>query len=406
MMNRPQEILLSEFTYDLPEENIAKFPLTERDQSRLLIYRKGIISESKFSNLPELIDLQQRLVFNDTRVIHARLKFRKSSGGLIEIFCLEPLQPSEYQTSFASDHGVVWKCLVGNARKWKDGSALIQEIRHNGRDVCFKAEKRLQAGNAFHIQFSWTPVQYTFSEILGIFGETPIPPYLKREAVLSDSETYQTIYSQEEGSVAAPTAGLHFTKELLKKIDARGIERLNLTLHVGAGTFTPVKVGNAANHPMHIEKFQVTASVLKLLARDDKEILSTGTTTCRTLESLYWLGVKILCGSAGGDNLHLEQWEAWDLPQDIPREKALNALYERAAVKPDQLLKASTGIMITPGYRFRMISGLITNFHQPSSTLLMLIAAFIGDEWKAVYKYALEHNFRFLSYGDSSLLLP
>ena len=350
--------------------------------------------------------MQQRLVFNDTRVIHARLKFRKGTGGLIEIFCLEPLQPSEYQTSFASDHGVIWKCLVGNARKWKDGTALIQEIRHNGQDVCFKAEKRLQAGNAFHIQFSWTPAQYTFSEILGIFGETPIPPYLKREAVLSDSETYQTIYSQEEGSVAAPTAGLHFTKELLKKIDARGIERLNLTLHVGAGTFTPVKVGNAADHPMHIEKFQVTARVLELLARDDKEILSTGTTTCRTLESLYWLGVKIMNGSAGGDNLHLEQWEAWDLPQDIPREKALNALYKRAAGEPDQLLKASTGIMITPGYHFRMITGLITNFHQPSSTLLMLIAAFIGDDWKNVYKYALEHDFRFLSYGDSSLLLP
>ncbi len=405
-MKKPDHIALSDFIYDLPDERIARYPLPQRDQSRLLVYRKGEISETVFHGLPAMLDRRHILVFNDTRVIHARLRFRKSSGAAIEIFLLEPVEPSEHQLSFTSRGKTTWRCLVGNARKWNNGESLIMELNTGGEITCFKAENDGRAGDTFRIKFSWTPGERSFSEILEAAGETPIPPYLKRPAEPADAQTYQTIYSLNEGSVAAPTAGLHFTEEVIRKTARRGIDRLYLTLHVGAGTFTPVKNENAAGHPMHTEHFRVSAEVLGRLAGTDREIIATGTTSCRTLESLYWLGVKALKGSAGKDGLHLSQWEAWDLPGDVPVRDALNALYEMAVEKNTATLQASTAIMITPGYSFKMISGLITNFHQPASTLLMLIAAFTGEDWKRIYKYALDHDFRFLSYGDSSLLLP
>ncbi len=404
-MKRPDIIPLEDFTYILPEERIAKFPLSERDHSKLLVYRKGSISETTFNELPGLLCVDQLLVFNDTRVIHARIRFRKSSGARIEVFCLEPLEPPGHQLSFDATGSTKWKCLVGNSRKWKEGEVLECEFFRGEILVVFQAEKGIQVGNAFHINFRWTPSDLTFSEIIDAAGETPIPPYLKREAVPEDSETYQTVYSEREGSVAAPTAGLHFTQELLNTIERKGISRLSLTLHVGAGTFIPVKTENAAEHRMHVEKFIVTKEAIDQLMSHGKEILATGTTSCRTLESLYWLGVKVINGVKGRD-LQLGQWEAWDLPQDVKAGDALRALSELTDKEKEHILQASTGIMITPGYKFRMVTGLITNFHQPSSTLLMLIAAFIGNDWKKVYQYALDHNFRFLSYGDSSLLLP
>ncbi|HYW96049.1 MAG TPA: S-adenosylmethionine:tRNA ribosyltransferase-isomerase [Bacteroidales bacterium] len=405
-MKKPVEIPLSAFTYDLPDVKIARFPLPERDQSRLLLYQKGSISETRFRELPELLSTGQMLVFNNTRVIHARIRFRKKSGAAIEIFCLEPLVPSDHQLSFAARESTQWRCLVGNARKWKHDEILTRELTFNGQKVIFNARKIEQEGQSFRIGFSWSPPDISFSEVLEASGETPIPPYLNREAVPGDAETYQTVYSAHEGSVAAPTAGLHFTERVLSRLDQKGIERVNITLHVGAGTFTPVKTENAAEHKMHIEKFHVSKDMIEKLSEGDKSVIATGTTSCRTLESLYWLGVKQLTTGSIREPVHLGQWEAWDLPGDIPAHEALQALSQRAGREDNGFLHASTGIMITPGYRFRMVDGLITNFHQPSSTLLMLIAAFIGDDWKKVYRYALENDFRFLSYGDSSFLLP
>lgn len=405
-MKKPAQIPLSEFTYDLPEGKIARFPLPERDLSRLLLYQKGSIRETKFRELPEILSSRQLLVFNNTRVIHARIRFRKKSGAAIEIFCLEPLVPSDHQLSFAASESTQWRCLVGNAKKWKHDEILTRELMFNGQKVMFNARKIEQEDHSFRIGFNWSPPDLSFSEVLEASGETPIPPYLNREAVPEDSETYQTVYSAHEGSVAAPTAGLHFTDDVLSRLDQKGIERVNLTLHVGAGTFTPVKTENAAEHKMHVEKFHVSKDVIERLSEGDKSVVATGTTSCRTLESLYWMGVKLLTAGTVREPLHLGQWEAWDLAGDIPVREALQALSRKAGLEDNGFLHASTGIMITPGYRFRIVDGLITNFHQPSSTLLMLIAAFIGDDWKNVYRYALENDFRFLSYGDSSLLLP
>jgi S-adenosylmethionine:tRNA ribosyltransferase-isomerase len=405
-MKKPDQISLSNYNYNLPEEKIAVFPLKERDKSRLLIYRNEKISEKSFIDIPEFFDNSYRLVFNDTKVIHARLKFKKKTGAAIEVFCLEPSNPSEHQLSLSAGSPVEWKCLVGNLKKWNSG-LLEKDIIKGNDHVKLYAEKIHKENNTAIIRFSWNDPGISFSEILEASGETPIPPYLNREAVAEDSESYQTVYSEIEGSVAAPTAGLHFTKRVLEKFEQRDIELLKLTLHVSAGTFTPVKDENAVLHKMHREVFIISLKFLESLIRNEKKIICVGTTSCRSLESLYWMGVKINACEQGEKIFHTGQWEVYDLPQNISRIDALETLIGYMRINKISVIEASTEIMISPGYDFRMTDVLITNFHQPCSTLLMLIAAFTGEEnWRNIYDYALSNNFRFLSYGDSSVLFP
>lgn len=404
-MGKPLQISLKEFTYPLSQEKIAQFPLNERDMSKLLLYKKGTISENIFRRLPDFLSSNTLIVFNDTKVIHARLKFHKATGSSIEIFCLQPYDPVDYQQSFTKTREVKWKCLVGNAKKWKD-ETLKLELEKDGISFSLFAEKINRDKEAFIIRFFWEPSYLSFSEIIELAGETPIPPYLNREAEPSDSSQYQTVYSRLEGSVAAPTAGLHFTEKVINDLHKKKIQQTSLTLHVGAGTFTPVKSENAVDHQMHIETFRINEESLRQILQHCDNITAVGTTSCRTLESLYWLGVKSMNRNLSENDFHISQWEAYDLPQDISVEKAFGSLISLIKSLNIREITASTGIMITPGYAFRIINALITNFHQPSSTLLMLIAAFIGENWKKVYEYALDNDFRFLSYGDSSLLIP
>ncbi len=405
-MKRPENIELNEFEYHLPDSFIARFPLNKRDNSRLLIYKDQAITEKKFSTLPELFDASYNLIFNETRVIHARLKFKKKTGADIEIFCLEPVNPSDYFLSFSSQSVVEWKCLIGNNKKWKEGY-LEKVISYEGKSYFFRAEKSGIIEGCQIVSFSWDPEDLCFGEILEIAGETPIPPYLKREAAPSDSETYQTIYSKHEGSVAAPTAGFHFTSSVLDGLKKKNTGISFLTLHVGAGTFVPVKDSNAVLHRMHREKIIVSRVLLESLRLNKRRTVAVGTTSCRSLESLYWLGVKSLSCDKAETQLHLSQWEAYDLPQDISVKNSIEGILRFLDNRKLENLEASTEIMISPGYDFKMTDVLITNFHQPSSTLLMLVSAFIGDSArKMVYSYALENKFRFLSYGDSSVLFP
>jgi len=404
-MKRPEQILLKDYIYSLPWDRIAKYPLDTRDLSKLLFYNGGRINHYSFRKIAEFLDPANLLVYNNTRVIHARLKFFKPSGSGIEIFCLQPVSPAEHTESFAKKSSVIWKCLVGNAKKWKNDS-LYLKIPAAGKQFVLKAEKTGRDGNTFHIRFSWDPDRYSFSEIIEEAGKTPIPPYLNREAEESDKVNYQTVYSHHEGSVAAPTAGLHFTNELLKELTTRGIDQKEITLHVGAGTFTPVKTANAVEHQMHIEAFSVSGKLIESIIAKEGNITAVGTTSCRSLESLYWIGVKIINNSIQPNKISLDQWEAYDLPENYSYKESMNAILEYMKKKELEELHAQTGIMITPGYEFKMIKSLITNFHQPSSTLLMLIASFVGKDWKKIYQYALDHDFRFLSYGDSSLLMP
>lgn len=405
-MKRPENIELNEFEYHLPDSFIAKFPLKKRDSSRLLIYKDHAITEKSFSFLPELFDTSFNLIFNETKVIHARLKFKKKTGAEIEILCLEPVNPTDYSLSFSSQTAVEWKCLIGNNKKWKEG-CLEKTILYRGKTYLLQAERCGNIEKCQIIRFSWNPDNLCFSEILEISGETPIPPYLNREVAPTDSETYQTVYSRHEGSVAAPTAGLHFTNEVLTALKKKGIGFLNLILHIGAGTFVPVKENNAVFHRMHKENIIVSRELLKSLRLNDKQRVAVGTTSCRSLESLYWLGVKSLTSHEPVSKIHLSQWEAYELPQEIPVKDSLDGLLKILDDRNLENFEASTEIMISPGYEFKMTDVLITNFHQPSSTLLMLVSAFIGDDArKRVYSYALENNFRFLSYGDSSILFP
>lgn len=394
-MNRPEYIDLSQFSYELDENRIAKYPLEERDASRLLYYRDHKIKDFIFRDLPTVLRGKPLLVFNETKVIHARLKFRKPTGAEIEIFCLNPVDPPEYQTSFEAKKSVLWECLIGNAKKWSSDELSIEK---KGQAIL----SIRRTGKKNQIQFIWEPAELSFSEVLEFFGSTPIPPYLDRDPEESDRIRYQTVYSREEGSVAAPTAGLHFTDKVLNELREKGIPRCFLTLHVGAGTFTPVKSLNAADHEMHIEHISITRENLKNIIEHNDLIIPVGTTSCRTLESLFWLGVKRL--NEGSLTRHLSQWEAWSLPGSFSRSQALNAIYEDMCAQQLERFDASTGIMITPGYKFRMTDALITNFHQPSSTLLMLIAALTGEEWKRIYAHALDNGYRFLSYGDGSIV--
>jgi len=400
-----REVLIDEFDYDLPEERIAQNPVYERDNSKLLISKPGSISEDVFKNIDEYIPENSLLVFNNTRVIRARLLFRKSTGAIIEVLCLEPLSPSDYQVSFGSTSAVEWKCIVGNLKKWKEGviSApfIIGDENHN-----LRAERISAEGDAWRIKLSWDASGYSFGEVLEAIGHTPLPPYINREDTETDRIRYQTIYSSIKGSVAAPTAGLHFTAEVLEKLSLRGIKTTEVTLHVGAGTFQPVKSANIADHQMHCEHFTLDLKTIEMLAGYEGRIIPVGTTSVRTLESLYWIGVKMLLNPIiSNESFSISQWESYEHVQPVTVTQSLQAIINYMREENKTYINGSTSIIIIPGYKFRMTNGLITNFHQPRSTLLLLISAFTGEKWKEIYRFAIENEFRFLSYGDSSILL-
>lgn len=400
-MNIPH-IDTAEWDYELPDERIARYPLPERDQSKLLVYRNGEIKTSQFQRVGQYLPNSSMLVFNNTKVIRARLKFKKETGAQIEIFCLEPIAPAEVQEAFVQTSCTTWKCIVGNSKKWKDGCLKLNVATSKG-SVELRATRCASSDNTSQILFSWANEDVSFAELIENAGVTPIPPYLCRETEEIDTTRYQTVYSLHKGSVAAPTAGLHFTKELMQTVRAQGHELVNVTLHVGAGTFKPVQTTDTANHVMHTEHIVVSLSAIEAIAQTKNDIIAVGTTSVRTLESLYWMGVKLVSGQQLGDELG--QWEAYNLPQDVSRQAAYSALAVYLKGNNLEELHSATQIMIVPGYKFRVISGLITNFHQPHSTLLLLIGALVGQEWKRIYRYALDNDYRFLSYGDSSLLM-
>lgn len=409
-----EPLLIETYNYDLSDERIAKYPLAERDSSKLLVYKNGEISESVFSNISEILPDNCLLVCNNTRVIHARIVFHKSTGARIEVFCLEPIGPSDYVLSLSSTTGCEWICLVGNLKKWKEGK-LTQPVEMGGETVLFSAEKISTEGNTHRIRFSWDNDRVAFSEILECIGELPIPPYLNRDTEESDEETYQTVYSRIEGSVAAPTAGLHFTDAVFASLKKKNIKVEELTLHVGAGTFQPVKTDDVSEHVMHTETIIVPLKTIKHIRKKSGNIIAVGTTSVRTLESLYYVGSSLslrdfpLKGENGAQEpvvLKVGQWEPYTLPENpISANEALQNIIDYLEENGLDTLHAETQILIKPGFQFRIINGMITNFHQPKSTLLLLVSAFVGDNWKNIYNFALENNFRFLSYGDSSVLM-
>jgi S-adenosylmethionine:tRNA ribosyltransferase-isomerase len=399
-----EHIHLSEFNYFLPDDRIALFPANVRDQSRLLIRdSNGNIKDEIFSSLPDHLPPNSRMVFNNSKVIPARLLFTKDTGSHIEIFCLRPVNPGDYSLSLSSTHSCIWECMIGNIRKFKSGTVEMPVVK-DGEKIILKAHKISASDNYALIRFEWDDPMLSFAGILQLAGQTPLPPYIKRPPVDDDKLRYQTVYSSQEGSVAAPTAGLHFTPEVLGRLRAKNIVCDEVTLHVGAGTFQPVKTELIRDHQMHAEYYEVTHQFVDMISNNLGEVICVGTTSVRTLESLYWTGVKLLTTCQKPEIPELEQWEAYFLPQDISIRDSFQALKKWVGNKHGGRGYASTSLMIVPGYRFRMTKALITNFHQPGSTLLMLIAAFIGDTWKETYQYALDKGFRFLSYGDSSLL--
>lgn len=414
-----KHIQIRDFDYPLPDERIAKFPLPERDSSKLLVYEKGHISETTFRSLPSLLPEGALMVFNNTRVIQARLHFKKESGALIEIFLLEPAEPAEYQENFARRGSCSWYCLVGNLKKWKEGALKKQLIIDNGQ-LTIMATRRGVHGTSQLIEFEWWTDNgqedslrgaggVSFAEVIDAIGELPIPPYLNRKTQESDKTTYQTVYSKIKGSVAAPTAGLHFTKRVLADIDARGIEREEVTLHVGAGTFRPVKSEDIGGHDMHTEHIAVHRRTIERLLAHNGEAIAVGTTSVRTLESLYYMGMlahKSLSLNEVGGSLHVPQWMPYEYDNALSTTEALDSLLRYMDEQGEVVLHSSTQIIIAPGYQYHIVRRMITNFHQPQSTLLLLVSAFIGDDWHNVYDYALANDFRFLSYGDSSLLIP
>lgn len=404
-MQHPSTLKIEDYTYDLPDEKIAKYPLEVRDASKLLVYKGGNISEDVYAHLPDYIPSNALLVFNQTKVVHARLLFKKPTGGVIEVFCLEPHeQYGDIQTAMQQKQKVLWKCMVGGAGKWKHGMVLT--ITHQAPDITLSARIVERTTGAFVIEMTWdTPV--SFAEILHYMGKVPLPPYLHREAEISDEGRYQTIFAKEEGSVAAPTAALHFTDTLMQALKERGVETDFVTLHVGAGTFKPVKAEKMQDHEMHAEWIDVDRTTIEnILQHLNTGIIAVGTTSLRTLESLYWIGLKILKGIAPGhDSIAVTQWEPYDTPETVTAPDALQAILTWLQQNGQDRLVTRTQILIAPSYEFRIIKGLITNFHQPQSTLLLLVAALIGADWRTVYNYALQHDFRFLSYGDGCLLL-
>jgi S-adenosylmethionine:tRNA ribosyltransferase-isomerase len=394
-----KQINISDYNYELPDERIAKFPLEKRDSSKLLTYISGSVETNVFSSLPEILPANSCLVFNNTRVIQARLEFFKSTGSRIEIFCLEPQEPSSYELSLSSTQSCVWKCMVGNLKKWK-GEVLKKEIGSD--NLVLEAERLETNGNTSFIKFSWNN-GVSFAEVLDLLGELPIPPYLNRKTQESDKTTYQTVYSKVKGSVAAPTAGLHFTPEVISSLHSKGIKTMELTLHVGAGTFQPVKAEEIGGHAMHAEKIEVSKEFIQNLIENLGNIVAVGTTSVRTLESLYYLGVQL---HNEDTSLLVNQWEPYENASTLSAKESLQAILNYMEQTQSNVLYATTQIMIVPGYKFNIVNVLITNFHQPKSTLLLLLAAFIGEKWRELYKYALENDYRFLSYGDSSVLIP
>ena len=442
-----EEILIEDYNYPLPDERIAKYPLAKRDTSKLLVYRDGQVSEDMFARVGEYLPTNSLLIYNNTRVIQARLEFYKNAvqefrssgvtseqgatkpstplnnevtrGARIEIFCLEPLSPHDYQLALGATDGCTWKCMIGNAKKWKSGALSLTTTLSSGQEVTLFAEKGEQTGNTFAVRFWWnTPAfnlspltsnqNISFAEILDAVGELPIPPYLNRKTEESDKTTYQTVYSRIKGSVAAPTAGLHFTDEVLDGLRAKGVQTAEVTLHVGAGTFQPVKVANANDHTMHTEIIAVPRATIQTLIANLGHVVAVGTTSMRTLESLYFLGAQLYALCSTPDTPHaalsVAQFEPYEREYTLTTQQALQAIVDYLDSTNQDVLHAETQIMIKPGYQFHVVDQLITNFHQPKSTLLLLVSAFVGGDWNTIYDYALAHDFRFLSYGDSSIL--
>ena len=401
-----KHIKISEFNYPLPDERIAKFPLANRDESKLLVYRQGEVSEDRFTSLPDYLEPGEMMVFNNTKVIQARLHFRKETGALTEVFCLEPIAPNDYVLSFQQTKKCSWLCMVGNLKKWKEGT-LKREVEVKGKTITLSATRGECRGTSHWIDFEWDDDSLTFADVLEAVGELPIPPYLNRETQESDKQTYQTVYSKIKGSVAAPTAGLHFTERVLKALDEKGIDREELTLHVGAGTFKPVKSEEIEGHEMHTEYISVNKGTIEKLIAHGGKTIAVGTTSVRTLESLYYIGILIhLNPEANQEELHVKQWMPYEPHPALTPVESLQNILDYLNRNNMEALHTSTQIIIAPGYEYKIVKKIVTNFHQPQSTLLLLVSAFVKGDWKKIYDYALSHDFRFLSYGDSSLLIP
>ena len=405
MVTKTQQISIEAYNYSLPDERIAKFPLPKRDESKLLLYRDGKVSESVFKHITDYLPEGSLMVFNNTRVIQARLLFQRATGAQIEVFCLDPAAPHDYELIFQQTEACNWICLIGNAKKWKE-PVLSREITVAGQTVRLSAEKVQSYGETHQVRFSWDG-GFSFAEVLDAAGELPIPPYLHRKTEESDLKTYQTVYSKIKGSVAAPTAGLHFTPEVLADLDAKGFGREELTLHVGAGTFKPVKSETIEGHEMHTEYISVRRSTIERVMQNFGKIIAVGTTSVRTLESLYYIGVTLATHpDATSEELVVRQWMPYeDANNRLTPTEALQNILDYLDKHQLNTLITATQIIIAPGYEFKVVKGIVTNFHQPKSTLLLLISAFVKGDWKNIYDYALGHDFRFLSYGDSSLLL-
>jgi S-adenosylmethionine:tRNA ribosyltransferase-isomerase len=396
----PGKLKIEEYDYNLNDAQIAKYPLVERDSSKLLYLDGGIPKNKRFKQLTELIPSDSLLLFNKTKVVNARINFKKITGAIIEVFCLEPVEPvNDFQIALQQNSPVVWKCLVGNAKRWKSG-LLELAIQVEGRSIYLIARKKLKLSNEYLIEFSWNDNEITFSQIINAIGMIPIPPYLNRKAEESDNKRYQTIYAEDEGSVAAPTAGLHFTESIFNALKIKGIEVDSITLHVGAGTFKPVVSPEVDGHEMHVEKIVVQVKTLEhLLEKINSDIIPVGTTSMRTLESLYWMAIKLLQGDT---SFSVGQWDAYKLNNyKLSNREAIEVLLSYFRENDLSEIHGETRLMIAPGYKFKFATGLITNFHQPKSTLLLLVSALVGDDWKRAYEFALEHEYRFLSYGDS-----
>lgn len=405
-MEDTKHIKISEFNYPLPDERIAKFPLATRDQSKLLVYRHGEVSEDIFTSLPHYLESGELMIFNNTKVIQARLHFRKETGALIEVFCLEPVQPNDYVLNFQQTRQCSWLCMIGNLKKWKEGT-LSRIVNVKGKQIVLSATRGECKGTSHWIDFSWDDDTITFADLLEVAGELPIPPYLNRETQESDKETYQTVYSKIKGSVAAPTAGLHFTERVLSALKDKGVDLEEVTLHVGAGTFKPVKSEEIEGHEMHTEYISVNKTTIEKLIAHHGEAVAVGTTSVRTLESLYYIGVTISQNpDASQEDLHVKQWQPYESNPTLSTTEALQCILDYMNRHGLDALHTSTQIIIAPGYEYKIVKRMVTNFHQPQSTLLLLVSAFVKGDWRNIYDYALSHDFRFLSYGDSSLLIP
>ena len=405
-MEETKHIKISDYNYPLPDERIAKFPLPVRDQSKLLVYRHGQVSETRFTSLPDYLEAGELMIFNNTKVIQARLHFRKETGALIEIFCLEPIQPNVYVLNFQQTSHAAWLCMIGNLKKWKEGS-LHKEMNVKGHTITLTATRGECRGTSHWVDFTWDNPEITFADILEVFGELPIPPYLNRETQESDKETYQTVYSKIKGSVAAPTAGLHFTERVLQALRDKGVDLEEVTLHVGAGTFKPVKSEEIEGHEMHTEYISVNRQTIEKLIAHGGKAIAVGTTSVRTLESLYYIGVTIASHpDAGQEELHVRQWQPYETHPTMTTVESLQQILDYMKRHELEALHTSTQIIIAPGYTYHIVQKMVTNFHQPQSTLLLLVSAFVKGDWRTIYDYALAHDFRFLSYGDSSLRSP